>query len=75
MISLELAVRIVVYLVIGAAVFGLLYALLMLVARIFPGEGSQWFIKIGQLILAILAILVLIGLLLSLVTGQPLFRP
>ncbi len=74
MISLEGAVSIVIYIVVGGAVFGLLYMLIVLVSRLFAGEAAAMFMKVGTLVLAILAVLVLIGLLLSLITGKPIFR-
>lgn len=75
MISLSGAVTVVLYLLIGAVVFGLLYWLINVVGSLFSGEASALFIKAARVILAVLAVLVLIGLLLSLVQGQPLFRP
>ena len=67
MISLTAAVNAVVYLVIAGLVFWLLWWLVNYLA---PPEP---FAKIANVILAILAVLVLIGILLSLVGGQPLF--
>ena len=74
MISLEAAVSVVIYVVVAAIIFGLLWLLVHFVGKLFPGEASATIVKVGQAILIILAILVAIGLLLSLVTGQPLFR-
>lgn len=74
MISLSGAVHIIIYLLIAAAVFGLLYLLIVAVGRIFPGEASNLFVRVAQLVLLILAILVLLGLLLSHVGGVPVFR-
>lgn len=73
MISLAAAVSIVLYLLIGAVIFGLLLWLVGVVATSFPQAAP--FVPVARVILAVLAVLVLIGLLLSLVTGQPLFRP
>ena len=39
------------------------------------GEPGKLFITIGQILLMILAVLVLIGLLLSIYLEKPLFRP
>jgi hypothetical protein len=74
MISISTAVTIVVYLLVGALVFGLLYWLVGAVAGV-VGPGAEPFIKVARVILLILAVLVIIGILLSLVGGQPLFRP
>lgn len=74
MISLSGAVSIVLYLLVAAVIFGLLFWLLNYVGGLF-GEGATPFIKIGKIILVILAVLICIGILLSLVGGQPLFRP
>lgn len=75
MISLSGAVSVMLYLVLGALVFGLLWFLISFVGKLLGGEPAGLFVRIGQAILVILAVLVLIGLLLSLVGGQPLFRP
>lgn len=73
MIDLQAAVTIVLYLIVGAVVFALLYWLLDVVGSQF-GEGAGPFVKIGRVILTILAVLVCIALLLSLVSGRPIFR-
>lgn len=75
MISLSGAVNLVLLLVVGALIFGLLWYLLVFVGGKIPGGAGQWFVTVGQVVLVILAVLVLIGVLLSLVGGQPLFRP
>jgi hypothetical protein len=69
MISLSGAVTIIVYLVVAGIVFWLLW---WLVNYISPPEPFK---KIANVILAILAVLVIIGILLSVAGGQPLFRP
>lgn len=69
MISISGAVTIILYLIIAGIVFWLLWWLVNYVA---PPEPFR---KIANVILAILAVLVVIGILLSLVGGQPLFRP
>ena len=67
MISLSGAVGIVVYLVVAGLVFWLLSYLIEIVA---PPEPFR---KIATVALAVLAVLVVIGILLSLVNGTPLF--
>ena len=74
MIQLELVVQVVFYLLIAAGVFGLLWLAINLVGGLFQGEAADLFIRVARVVLAILAILILIGLLLSLSTHQPLFR-
>jgi hypothetical protein len=69
MISLSGAVTIIVYLIIAGVIFALLF---WLISYINPPEPFK---KVACVILAILAVLVIIGILLSLVSGQPLFRP
>jgi len=70
MISLSGAVTVVVYLVVVGMVFWLLWWLVNYVA---PPEPFR---KIANVILAILAVMVVIGILLSMVGGQgTLFRP
>lgn len=69
MISLSGAVTVVVYLLVAGLVFGLLFWLVGYCGLPEP------FNKVARVILAVLAVLVLIGLLLSLVSGQPIFRP
>jgi hypothetical protein len=69
MISISAAVTVVVYLVVAGLIFSLLW---WLVNYVNPPEPFK---KIANVVLAILAVLVVIGILLSLVGGQPLFRP
>lgn len=69
MISLSAAVMVVVYLLIAGLIFGLLWWLVGYCGLPEP------FNKIAHVALAILAVLVIIGILMSLVSGQPLFRP
>lgn len=69
MISLSGAVTVIIYLMIAGLVFWLLW---WLVSYIAPPEPFR---KIANVVLAILAVLVVIGILLSLVGGTPLFRP
>ena len=68
MISLSGAVQVVVQLIIAGLVFGLLFWLVDFVS---PPEP---FNKVAKVILAILAVLVLIGLLISFGGGGPIFR-
>jgi hypothetical protein len=69
MISIEGAVRIVVYLIVCGAIFGLLWYAI----GIF--KFGEPFDRIARGVLVLLAILVIIGILLSLVGGGPVFRP
>lgn len=69
MISLSAAVTLIVYLVVAGLIFALLFWLVGYVGLPEP------FNKVARVVLAVLAVLVLIGLLLSLVTGTPIFRP
>ena len=69
MISLSGAVAVIMYLVIGGLIFGLLW---WLISYIDPPEPFK---KVANVILMVLAVMVCIGILLSLVGGQPLFRP
>ena len=69
MISLSAAVAIVVYLVIAGLIFFLLHWLIG-----YCGVPEP-FGKVARIVLAIMAVLVIIGLLLSFVSGQPVFRP
>lgn len=69
MISLSGAVTIIIYLLVGGLIFWLLW---FLINYINPPEPWK---KVANVILMILAVLVIIGILLSLVGGQPLFRP
>jgi hypothetical protein len=69
MFSLTAVVTILVYLIIAGLVFWLLWWLVGYVALPEP------FNKVARVVLAIAAVLVIIGILLSLVSGVPLFRP
>lgn len=69
MISLSAAVSILLYIIVAGLVFGLLWWLVDYVGLPAP------FAKVAHVILAILAVLVIISMLLSLVSGQPVFRP
>lgn len=69
MISISAAVYVILYLVIGGLIFWLLWWLVNYVA---PPEPFR---KVANVILAILAVLVVIGILLSLINGTPIFRP
>lgn len=69
MISISAAVTVIVYLIIAGVVFWLLWWLVDYVGLPEP------FRKVANVFLAVLAVLVVIGVLLSLVGGQPLFRP
>lgn len=68
MISLTAFVGVIVYLIIAGLIFWLLWWLINYIA---PPEPFR---KVANVILAIAAVLVVIGILLSLVGGTPLFR-
>jgi len=69
MISISAAVTVILYLIIAGVIFGLLWWLISYCGLPEP------FNKIAHVILAVLAVFVCIGILLSLVSSQPLFRP
>jgi hypothetical protein len=69
MISISAAVTVVLYLIIAGLIFGLLWWLIG-----YCGVPEP-FNKVARVILAVLAVFVCIGILLSLVGGQPVFRP
>ena len=69
MISLGGAVQVIVYLIVAGLVFGMLWWLIG-----YAGIPEP-FHKVARVVLAVLAVLVVIGILLSLVGGTPLFRP
>jgi heme A synthase len=68
MISLTAMVSVIVYLIVAGLVFWLLWWLIGYVGLPEP------FRKIANVVLAIAAVLVIIGILLSLVSGQQVFR-
>lgn len=68
MISLETITTFILYVVVGGLVFWLLYWLIGYVGLPEP------FHKVAKVILAVLAVVFLIGLLVSLVSGRPIFR-
>ena len=74
MLDLQMVVTIVLWLLVAAVIFGLLWWLINIVGGVFEGEASQLFIKVARAVLAVLAVLVLIGVLLAFVSHQPLFR-
>lgn len=69
MISISAAVKFLVYMVVAGLVFWLFWWAL---GKIDP---PQPFRKVAEVVLILLAVLVVIGALLSLVGGQPIFRP
>jgi hypothetical protein len=69
MISIITVVSVLLYLIVGGLIFWLLWWLLGRVGLPEP------FRKVAEVILVVLAVFVCIGILLQLVTGQPLFRP
>lgn len=73
-INLSAVVGIILMLLIAAGVFGLLYYLVCFVGSQFPGEGGQLFVKFAKIVLVVLAVLVGIGILLSLAGDGPTFH-
>lgn len=73
-IDLQHVVGVVLLLLIAGAVFGLLFYLVNYVGGMFPGEGGQIFVKFAKIILVVLAVLFMIGILLSLVGAGPNFQ-
>jgi hypothetical protein len=73
MVNLQSVVWVVLYLIIAGAVFGLLLWLTSYVERQFPGEGMALFAKVARILLVVLAVLLVIGVLVSMVSGTPLF--
>ncbi len=69
MISLTAAVTIFVYILVAGLIFGLLWWLVGYIGLPEP------FNKVLRVVLAILAVLVIIGILLQMAGGQPIFRP
>lgn len=69
MISISAAVTVVLYLIVAGLIFWLLW---FLVNYINPPEPFK---RIANVVLVVLAVLVCIGILLSLVGGTPIFRP
>lgn len=67
MISIEGAVMVIIYLIVGGLIFGLLWWLIDYCAIPEP------FNKIARVVLAVLAVLVVIGILLSFI-GHPIIR-
>jgi len=74
MIDLREVVGIVLYILIAGVVFGLLFFLVDYVGRQFPGEAMAMFVKLAKILLIVLAVLVVIGILIGLLGGQPMFR-
>lgn len=74
MISLSGAVTLLVWLLIAGLVFALLWWLVTFVGGKIGGEGGQKFTAFGQIAVVVLAVLVLIGFLLSLVGGPAFIR-
>lgn len=72
MISLEGVVWTILYLLIAVVVLGLLWWLIGYFEREFGGPPMAY--KVIRAVFVILIVLLLIGLLLSLLTGRPLFR-
>lgn len=68
MISIQSAVNIVIYMVVAGLIFWLLWFLINYIA---PPEPFR---KVANVVLMVLAVLVCIGILLSVVGGTPMFR-
>jgi hypothetical protein len=68
MIDLGSLVSVVIYLIVAGLILWLLYWLIAYVGLPEP------FAKVAYVVLAIVAVLIVIGILLSLISGQPLFR-
>ena len=73
MINLATVVWIVLYITIAGAVFGLLFWLTQYVESQFPSPPMSLFCKVARVFLVVLTVLVLIGVLVSMVSGSPLF--
>jgi hypothetical protein len=69
MIDLSSIVHVVLYLLGAGAVFGLLFFLIDYIARRFPGEPMAMFANVAKILLVVLAVLVLIGIIISLMGG------
>lgn len=69
MISLSGAVQVLIYLIVAGLIFGLLWWLVGYCGLPEP------FDKVCRVVLAVLAVLVLIGILLTFAGSQPIFRP
>lgn len=74
MIDLTAVVWVVVYLIIAGAVFGLLFWLTYFIESQFPSPPMVMFGKVARVVLVVLAVLVLIGILVSMISGTPLFH-
>ncbi len=81
MISLQGIVHVVIYLLVAAAILGLLWFLIGFCEKNLGGPPMVYnvlrvvfVILVVLILIAILLVLLLIGLLLSFVNGQPLFR-
>ena len=73
MVDLQFVIWIVLYLVIAGAVFGLLFWLTYFIEGQFPSTPMSLFCKVARVFLVVLAVLVLIGVLTSMISGTPLF--
>ncbi len=74
MIDLNTVIFVVLYLLIAGAVFGLLFLLINYVESQFASPPMAMFCKVARVFLVILAVLVLIGMLVSMISGTPLFH-
>lgn len=73
MISISAAINVIIFVLIGGVIFGLLLWLVDYLERKVPFFSPYaW---VARVVLVVVAVLVLIGILLSLATGTPVFRP
>ncbi len=72
MISITGAVTFVLILIVGGIIVALLMYAINYCEREFPNAPAVW--KVARIAVVLLTIFILIGLLISLVSGQPLFR-
>lgn len=73
-ISLSGVVKLIVFLLVAAGVFGLLFFLVEYIGKQFPGEGSAMFVKFAKIALVVMGILIIITILLSFVGAVPAIR-
>lgn len=71
MVDLQQVVALILYLLAVGIVFGLLYFLVDYIGRKFPGETTQIFVKIAHIVLVVLAVLIAIGIVISLAGVGP----
>jgi uncharacterized membrane-anchored protein len=72
MISLSGAVTFVLFIVVGGLVVALLIYAINYCEKEFPNTPAVW--KVARIAVVLLTVFVLIGMLISLISGQPFFR-